>query len=123
MQRDVRKRGASGRKPKSEMVIACEILCQETTVFLPTQRKCKLGFTPIVHVADILTESTAIAKRIVNHIPKTELTNIYPDEVARLHLAGHSGLDVLLYHDPTDQKIKLFPTPLDLQQKDKHKDN
>jgi len=122
MQRDVRKRGASGRKPKSEMIIACEILCQETKEFLPTQRKCKVGFLPEVHVADMLTKSTATAKRIVNHIPTSQLTTIDPEEVARLQLAGHNGLDVLLFHDPKDRKLKLFPTPADMQ-KDKHKNN
>jgi hypothetical protein len=123
MQKDVRKRGASGRKPKSEMLIACEILSQETKEFLPTQRKCKMGCdVPEVHVADILTTSTKMAKRIVNHIPKSQLTTIDPEEVARLQLAGYNGLDVLLFHDPKDKKLKLFPTPADMQ-KDKHKNN
>jgi len=121
MQKDVRKRGASGSKTKSEMVIACEILNQQTSKFLPTQRKSKAGCPiPDVHVADILTKSTRVAKKIVNHIRTSQLTTIDPEEVARLQLAGHNGLDVLLYNDPTDGKIKLFPTPEDMQ---RHKNN
>ncbi|OGY41609.1 MAG: hypothetical protein A2Y82_01335 [Candidatus Buchananbacteria bacterium RBG_13_36_9] len=118
MQRDgVRIKGSSGRKQKSDMAIACEILNQQTKGFLPTQRKCNGGFLPEVHVADLLTNSVATAKRIVNHIPTSYLSTMDPEEVARLQLAGHNGLDVLLFNDPTDGKLKLFPTPADMQKR------
>ncbi len=115
MLKDVRKKPASGSRAKSEMVIACQILCKETKRFLPALKKLKDKTMSDILVADMLTCSAAKAKRIVSHIPATNLNELDPEEVARLQISGHSGLDVLLYHDPEDGKIKIFPTPPDMQ--------